>query len=195
MSNIAILHIGAPIVLLLISVFTYIFVSIEIKKRRIEFKDIVSWFIVNTIYTLCVLYILVVEIVQFAFQKEIINIFSWITHKGLGIDLDGQEWILLLIFAFITFILVQVMITTIRVQRLKKNVDDLNKEVAILAGKVNKTADLNLRKVAKKTQSFSDLKSELREKIKIARANKKANEKLKLLSHTTEIDLKNKSKK
>lgn len=188
MHNESILKIGLPVALSIIVVAVWIFIIIEIKRKRLEIKDIVLWFSLNIIFTISVFYIMIVNILQFLGYPEA-NVFNWLAFYAFGMDFNGQEWIILIIIMFIAFIVGQVMALMVKIQKLHKRVDDLNKEVAVLSGKVNRTADFDKLKVATNQKTVRETKQELKEKIKIAKAKKKAKNKMKMITQTHEISL------
>lgn len=184
---------GFPIAFLLIAIATFIFVGLEIKKKRLEIKEIIAWLILNTLFTTIIIYVLVVGVVKF-YHPSVINAFDWLGVHAFHLTTDSEPWIILLIFGFIAFILLSTMINTVRVQRMNKRIDALNREVAILSGKVNKSADFSKFELAENEKTFQEIKQELREEVKIAKARKKAKEKIKELQTTQTVELKVKSK-
>lgn len=184
---------GFPIAFLLIAIATFIFVGIEIKKKRLEIKEIIAWLILNTLFTTIIIYVLVVGVVKF-YHPNVINAFDWLGVHAFHLTTDSEPWIILLIFGFIAFILLSTMINTVRVQRMNKRIDELNREVAILSGKVNKSADFSKFELAENEKTFQEIKQELREEVKIAKARKKAKEKIKELQTTQTVELKVKPK-
>lgn len=186
----SLLKIGLPVTLLIIVLAIWIFIIVEIKRKRLEIKDIVLWFTLNIIFTVSVFYIMVINILDyFNLVKPEANIFNWIAYHAFGMEFAGQEWIILVIIIFLAFVIGQVMSLMVKVQKLHKRVDDLNKEVAVLSGKVNKTANFDKVKVASNTKTAKEIKQELNEKIKIAKAKKKAQTKMKTITQTSEISL------
>ncbi|NQZ65897.1 MAG: hypothetical protein HRT99_01610, partial [Mycoplasmatales bacterium] len=43
-------NLGLPIFLLIISIGSFIWFGIEVRKKRIEFKSLIAWFVWNIIY-------------------------------------------------------------------------------------------------------------------------------------------------
>jgi len=176
-----IVNIGLPIFLLIISIFSFIWFGLEIKKKRIEFKSMVTWLGLNILFTIVIIYILIIAILHYYGVDNAVNIFNIIAFHLFGLSMDnGKEWVILLILAFISYILIKTLRNSILISRLNKRVDALGKEVALLSGKVNKSADF-ANKVAKPKSTAQDVKSELKEKIKIAKAEKRAAAKLKTI--------------
>ena len=128
-----------PITLLVISIIAFVLIVLEIRKKNIEIKNIVTWIILNSIFGFFVFYIVIVESMILS-NVKVVNIFSWFVVNAFGITLGGQEWVILLLFAFIIFLMIQTVINSVKTQRINKRIDDLNKETAVLSGKVNETA-------------------------------------------------------
>lgn len=141
-------QIGIPITLLIISIISFVLIVLEIRKKNIEIKNIVTWIILNSIFGFFVFYIVIVESMILS-NIKVTNIFSWFVVNAFGITLSGQEWVILLLFAFIIFLMVQTVFNSVRTQKINKRIDDLNKETAVLSGKVNQTATF------KKNQNIS----------------------------------------
>lgn len=177
------MNLGLPIFLFLIAISSFVWFAVEIKNKRLQFKHLVSWFVWNTIYTVAIVYVLIVTILHVANVDNVPNIFNQLAHYAFGLDMDnGKQWIILLILSFIAFILVKTMQNATRISRLDKRIDMLNKQVAILMGQVNRTTDFENLPLATKEKTSKQIKDELREKIRIQKANIKANKKLQLLS-------------
>lgn len=171
-------NLGLPILFLVISISSFIWFGVEVKKKRLSFKSMVTWFSLNILFTIAIVYILIVSILHFYGFDKAANVFNLIAEYAFGITLDnGKEWVILLILGFISYILVKTLKNSIEISRLNKRIDELGKEVAILSGKVNKSANF-AKEVAKPKVTAKEVKSELKEKIKIAKVKKKAEQKL-----------------
>lgn len=178
-----IMNLGLPIFLFIIAFGSFIWFAIEVKKKRIELKSMISWLIMNSIYTLSIIYILIITILHIHYVDNAPNIFNELAHYAFGIDMEnGKQWIILLILGFIAYILIKTLANSIKIARLDARIDLLNKQVAILMGQVNRTTDFENLPLAVKEKTSKEYKAELKEKIKIQKVKIKANEKLKLLS-------------
>ena len=176
-------NLGLPILFLLISIGSFIWFAIEVRKKRLEFKSMATWFTLNILFTVIIIYILIISVLQFFGISNAANLFNLIAQYVFGMTLpNGKEWVILLILAFISYILIKTLRNSIKISKLNKRIDDLGKEVAILAGKVNKSASFS-SKIATPKVTAKELKAELREKIKIARAKKRAEQKLNSISN------------
>lgn len=177
------MNLGLPIFLFLIAITSFAWFGVEVRKKRIEMKSLVSWLIWNTLYTIAITYILIVTILHVNNVDHIPNIFNQFAHYAFGLDIDnGKQWLILLILAFIAYILVKTLQNSIKIARLDLRIDELNKQVAILMGQVNRTTDFENLPLATKEKTSKQIKAELKEKIKIQKAKIKASEKMKLLS-------------
>ena len=171
-------NLGLPIFFLVISVSSFIWFGIEVKKKRIEFKSMATWFTLNIIFTIIIIYILIISILHLYGVGNAANLFNLISEHVFGMTLkNGKEWVILLILAFISYILIQTLRNSIKISNLNKRIDDLGKEVAILSGKVNKSATF-ASKVATPKVTAKELKTELKEQIKIAKVKSRAKQKL-----------------
>ncbi len=176
-------NLGLPIFLLLISIASFIWFGIEIKKKRIEFRSLISWFVWNVIYTVTILYVLIVAILHLYNIQNIPNILNNFAHFVFGIDMqNGKQWIIIIILSFISFTLIKTLQNSIKIAKLELKMNELNKQVAILMGQVNRTTDFKNLPLATKAKTSKEIKAELKEKIKIQKAELKAKEKMRLLS-------------
>ncbi len=143
------INIGLPIFLLVISISSFVWFSIEVKRKKIMFRQMATWLTLNIIFTLLVIYVLIIALLHIYYVTNAGNIFNMFTHYVFGIDLDGgKQWVILLILGFISYILLKSLQNSLKIARLDKRVDELNKEVAILSGKVNNSINFD-KKVAK----------------------------------------------
>lgn len=185
-------NLGLPIFLLLISILSFIWFGIEVKKKRIEFKSLITWVIWNFIFIVIIFYVLIVTILHLFYIEHVPNLLNNIAHYAFGIDMtNGKQWILIIILGFISFILVQTLKNSIKIARLDTRIDQMNKQVAILMGQVNRTTDFENLPLATKAKTSKEVKAELKEKIKIQKVEMKAKEKMRLLSDKDELQDKN----
>ena len=171
-------NLGFPIFLFLIAISSLIWFVVEIKRKRLELKTMIAWFVLNIIYIIVVTYVLIISILHLFYISNAPNIFNLISHYLFGLSLsNGREWIILLILAFISYILVKTLANSIKISKMDERINELKKEVAILSGKVNKTAKFNTdRFVIQK--SSQEIRQELKEKVKIAKLKANTEEKL-----------------
>ena len=184
------INLGFPLFLLIISFLSFVWFSLELKKKRLELKTMIAWFVLNIFYTITVAYVLIIAILHFFYIDNAINIFNYIAYNIFGINLSGgKEWIILLILGFISYILVKTLHNSIKISKLNIRVDQLSKDVAILSGKVNKTASLKTTEFQLQKTS-KEVKIELKEKIKVAKLEAEAAIKLDEIKNTKEIKTK-----
>lgn len=173
-----VLSIAMPTFLLAIALGTMIWFIFEVKRKRLQLKTMIVWFILNLLYTLVIMYVLIVTIAQI-FNIPAPNIFTLFVFYVLGLELpNNMEWIFLLIFGFITYILIKTMLNAIRIAQLDDRIDDLNQEVAILRGKINQTAEFENLPLPASLPSSKEIKSRIKSKIHHIRAELKAEKKL-----------------
>ena len=133
-------NIGLPIFLLLVSIGSIVWFFIEVKRKTIRFRNLVSWFTLSIFFLTVVVYVLIVTSLQVAGVDRAVNIFDWVSHYLFGFNLDaGKEWIFILLLALSAYLLVASLRNSIRISRFEANIDKLNKKIAILAGKLEKT--------------------------------------------------------
>lgn len=170
--------ISMPSFLLAISLATMLWFFIEVKRKRLQLKVMVTWFIFNLLYTFLITYIFIVTILQI-FHYPAPNIFTLFVYYVLGLELpNNMEWVFLIIFAFITYVLTKSMLNSLRIARLDDRIDELNQEIAILRGKINQTADFKNLPLPSAEPSSREIKSQLKNKIRDIRAEIKAEKKL-----------------
>ncbi|WKX02522.1 hypothetical protein [Candidatus Mycoplasma mahonii] len=173
-----VMNLGLPIFLLIIAISSFVWFTIEVKRKKIELKNMIGWLTTNIIFTLFVIYILIVSILHLFNIDNIPNIFNMIAYYMFGIKMDNaKQWIILLILGFIAYILLKSLKNSIEIAKLNKRVDMLGNEVSILKGKINKTTKFNI-KVPKVEKSVKVIKDELKEKRKIAKTLQRHNKKI-----------------
>ena len=181
-------NLGFPIFLFIVSISSLIWFLVEIKKKRLELKTMIAWFILNLVYTITVLYVLIISILHYFYIDNAINIFNYIAYNLFGINMEGgKEWVILLILGFISYILIKSLHNSIKISKLNIRVDELSKDVAILSGKVNKSADLSTTEF-RIPKNSKEVKIALKEKIKVAKLEAEAAIKLEEISDSRKND-------
>ena len=138
-----------------------------------------TWLTLNIIFTIFVVYVLIIAILHIYYVGNAGNIFNMISHYVFGLEMqNGKQWIILLILGFISYILIKTLNNSLKIAKLNSRLDRLNKEVAILSGKVTKSTTFK-KDVAGVKKSSKEIKSELKEEIKIAKLKTKHATKLK----------------
>ena len=177
---------GFPIFLLIIASLSLVWFVVEIKRKRIDMKTMIIWLIMNIIYIIAVIYILLVAILNVA-EIGAPNIFNMFAYSVFGINMeDGKQWIILLILAFISYVLVNTLVNTIKISKLNGRVDDLSKEVAIISGKINKTSDLDTKEFVI-PRTYKEIKIDSKERVKIAKLEVATTARIKEIHETGEI--------
>ncbi|NQZ66263.1 MAG: hypothetical protein HRT99_03550, partial [Mycoplasmatales bacterium] len=136
---------------------------------------------------------LIVTILHFFHIENIPNILNNLAHYAFGIDMqNGKQWIIIIILAFISYTLIKTLQNSIKIAKMENRINELNKQVAILMGQVNRTTDFENLPLATKAKTSKEIKAELKEKIRIQKAEIKAKEKMRLLSENERLNDKNK---
>lgn len=189
-----IINLGFPIALLIIAIFSFFWFWLEIKKKRIQLNTMVVWLILNIIYVLIIIYITIIEGLHLA-NIDALNIFNWIAFNWFGINLaNGKEWIILLIFMFISYILIKSLYNSIKISKLQTELHTLSREVAILSGKVNNTLEYKPKDyVSEKT--YKEAKKDIKEKLKIAKLEVETKKKIAEMLYKDEKQSKKKQSK
>ena len=172
-------NIGLPIFFLVIAIASFVWFSIEVKRKRIMFKQMATWLSLNILFTIFVIYVLIISILHVYYVGNAGNIFNMVSHYVFGIEMaNGKQWIILLILGFISYILVKTLNNSLKIAKLSSRLDKLNREVAILTGKVTKSTTFK-KDVANVKKTSKEVKIELKEEIKIAKIKSKHQSKLK----------------
>ena len=172
-------NIGLPIFFLVIAIASFVWFSIEVKKKRIMFKQMATWLTLNILFTVLVIYVLIISILHVYYVGNAGNIFNMISHYVFGIEMtNGKQWIILLILGFISYILIKTLNNSLKIAKLSSRLDRLNREVAILTGKVTKSTSFK-KDVSNVKKTSKEVKSELKEEIKIAKLKTRHATKLK----------------
>ena len=167
------INIGLPIFFLVIAIASFVWFAIEIKRKRIVFKQMATWLSLNILFTVFVVYVLIISILHIYYVENAGNIFNMISTHVFGITMsNGKQWVILLILGFISYILIKSLNNSLKIAKLDKRVDRLNKEVAILSGKISKTTNFN-KDVASIKKTRKETKGVLREEVKLAKLKKK----------------------
>ena len=179
------MNLGFPIILTFLAIISLFWFFYEVKKKRIELKSMITWLIFNILYTISIIYILIITCLHAAFF-DVPNLFNMFSHYAFGLDIgNGKQWVILLIFAFISLLLILMLKHSIKINRNERRIDELNKQVAILMGQVNKTADFEKLPLAVREKTLRDHKKEMKEKIKMHKVTQRTKEKIDLLSDNT----------
>lgn len=177
-------NIGLPIFLVIVSLFSLFWFVRETKRKRLSFRSMAMWFTLNIVYTTVIIYVLIVTALQIAGYDRAINIVDWIAHYVFGFSLDGgKEWVFILIFAFISYILIKTLRNSLKLADIRAKMDALNRRVSVLTGKVNKSTDYTqvikiapIKKVANKAthkKVASKKKSPMKKNVAKAKVTKK----------------------
>ncbi|WP_128008633.1 hypothetical protein [Mycoplasma sp. ATU-Cv-508] len=91
-----------------------------------------------------------------------------------GLELPhGMEWVFLWIFGLLIYILIKTLVNYIRLTGLDQRIDYLNQELAILKGKVNRTADFAKIPLTVTPLTPREVKLKLKDRLRKMRAEVK----------------------
>lgn len=168
--------IGFPVLFLIISILSFLFLIISFLKKKLTIKTTIGWLIYNWLFFSISLYLFIIgliEIFQSSFQYLKYNFFVFISEKCFGID--GQYWILIFILLFLIIEIPIIVVFVIKQNQNVKKINDLNRNFAILKGKI--AIEIEDLAFGSKEISLDELKDLLedklaKEKIKIKFKNK-----------------------
>ncbi|WP_127942755.1 DUF2304 domain-containing protein [Mycoplasma sp. ATU-Cv-703] len=168
-----VIGISMPTLLLALALATLVWFFVEIKRKRVQLKSMITWLVLNCVYTLAVIYIFIVQMLQI-FGYVAPNLFSLFAFYVFGLELPhGMEWVFLWIFGLLIYILIKTLVNYIRLTGLDQRIDYLNQELAILKGKVNRTADFAKIPLTVTPLTPREVKLKLKDRLRKMRAEVK----------------------
>lgn len=126
-----------PILFIAFAIISCVWFSIAFRKKTIRTKTSVFWITINVIFLGFSVYLLIINLIwiyrsDFPYHKY--NIFDWIGKNAFGIN--KNSWIILL-FILLTFVSLVISINiTIKFDEQNRKINDLNRNLAILKGKI-----------------------------------------------------------
>ncbi len=111
-----------------------------IQKGKLSLSETFVWIIFTLFMIFVSVYLLVLQIMSTFGDPDVFNLFNYLAKLfGLVSDETGQapEWLIFIIMIFLAYLYAKAFQNTIKLSKLRGNINDLSKEVAILNGKLS----------------------------------------------------------
>ncbi len=189
------MNIAIPIFFLIITILSFVWFGFIFRKKNSSTSLIVNWLAINILFLVIFVYLLILGIVkefQPSFPYENYNFFQWIATNIFRFpnNTNGEEtywsW-LVIIFIMMFVITLAIMINLlIKFNIQNKRINDLNRNLAILKGKV--AIDMKELNFDTSELSAEELKHLLEEQLAKEKIKLKYKNKFVRLNKTTKVD-------
>jgi hypothetical protein len=129
-----------PLITLTIVLLGFVYYIHLIQKGKLTLRETFVWILFTLFMVFVAFYLLVLQIMS-TFGESGFNLFNYLASLGGLVDKNGKtpEWLVLIIMIFLAYLYAKAFQATIKLAKLKGNINILSKEVAILNGKLNDT--------------------------------------------------------
>ncbi|MBD5423147.1 MAG: hypothetical protein HDR43_01470 [Mycoplasma sp.] len=184
------MHVGLPVLFLILTIISFVWLGIALRKHHLSTSIIVSWMTFNIVFLVIFVYLTIIGIVyqvkQSSFDYGNYNFLDWIARNIFGINFEGSWVILILITIFVLAISISINVV-IKLSSQNKKINDLNRNLAILKGKV--AIDMNELNFDTSELSADELKHLLEEQLSKEKLKAKYKSKIAKLSKTSTTNL------
>lgn len=185
------MYIGLPIIFLLLTIVSFIWFGITIKRKNISNSTTIKWLVINIVFLVLFVYLFILGVayeVNKSFDYDSYNFLQWIAVNVLRFD-PNQKW------AWITIVLTIIAImsicisisTIIKLNQQNYRINELNRNLAILKGKIS--LGMNEFNFDTSELSIEELKYLLEEQLAKEKLKAKYKNKLSRLSKSIDVDL------
>ena len=129
---------GLPLFTLTIILLGFVYYMYLIQKGKLSLSETFVWIIFTLFMIIVSVYLLVLQIMS-TFGVTGFNLFDYFATLFGLVDKNGQvpEWLMFIIMIFLAYLYAKAFQNTIKLSKLRGNINDLSKEVAILNGKLS----------------------------------------------------------
>ena len=127
-----------PIVILFLVIIGFAYYIHLIQKGSLSLSETFVWIVFTILMLFIATYLLVLQIMS-TFHHYGFNLFDYLASWFGIVKKNGEvaKWMMLVILIILAFLYAKSFHSTIKISRLRNNVNTLAKEVAILNGKIN----------------------------------------------------------
>lgn len=185
------MYIGLPIIFLLLTIVSFIWFGITIKRKNISNSTTIKWLTINLVFLVLFVYLFILGIayeVNKSFDYDSYNFLQWIAINVLRFD-PSQKWAwTMIVLVFIVIMSVSISISTIiKLNQQNYRINELNRNLAILKGKIS--IGMNEFNFDTSELSIEELKYLLEEQLAKEKLKAKYKNKLSRLSKSIDVDL------
>ena len=142
-----------PLITLSIILLGFIYYMYLIQKGKLSLSETFVWILFTLFMIFISLYLLILQIMT-TFHVNGFNLFNYLATLFGLVNKKGQvpEWLVFIIMIFLGYLYAKSFQNTIKLSKLRGNINDLSKEIAILNGKLSNTLyDKKDKKISKKS--------------------------------------------
>lgn len=174
-------NLGFPILFLILSVFWTIWFALELKRKTLNTKLTINWLILNIFSLTLSIYLFIIGIINSSPLNidPAFNFVNFLTWKIFGIE-TNLAWILWVVIIISATAINLAIKLTVRMSNLNKKVDELNRTVAILKGKLVNNFDYE-NQISTAELTLDEYKKILEDKLAKEKARIKTQKKLEQL--------------
>lgn len=146
-----------PLITLSLVLLGFIYYIYLIQKGKLTLSETFVWILFTLLMVFIALYLLILQIMS-TFGYGGFNLFDYFSSLFGLVDRNGNtpKWLMMIIMIFLAFMYTKLFHTTIKITKLKANVNTLSKEVAIMNGKLSDTLDNRKTSPKKKSDKIND---------------------------------------
>lgn len=186
------MNIAIPVFFLILTILSFVWFGFAFRKKNLPNSTIINWLAINILFLVLFTYLLILGIVQ-AFQPlfpyDSYNFFQWIAQSIFGIsnNVSSIAWLILLFILMFVITLATLINALIKLNIQNKRINDLNRNLAILKGKVS----IDMKELHFDTSELSaeELKHLLDEQLAKEKLKTKYKNKFIRLNRTTNADV------
>lgn len=186
------MNIAIPVFFLILTILSFVWFGFAFRKKNLPNSTIINWLAINILFLVLFTYLLILGIVQ-AFQPSFpydsYNFFQWIAQSIFGISngVSSIAWLILLFILMFVITLATLINALIKLNIQNKRINDLNRNLAILKGKVS----IDMKELHFDTSELSaeELKHLLDEQLAKEKLKTKYKNKFIRLNRTTNADV------
>ena len=185
------MNIAIPVFFLILTILLFVWFGFTFRKKNLPTSTIINWLAINILFIVLFVYLLILGIVkqfQPSFAYDSFNFFQWIAVSIFGINvLDSASWLILMFILMFVITLAILINSLIKLNIQNKRINDLNRNLAILKGKVS----IDMKELHFDTSELSaeELKYLLEEQLAKEKLKAKYKNKFIRLNKTSKADV------
>lgn len=135
------MNIAIPVFFLILTILSFVWFGFAFRKKNLPTSTIINWLAINILFLILFTYLLILGIVKEfkpTFPYDSYNFFQWIAVNIFGINVaESVSWLILLFILMFVIMLTILINSLIKLNIQNKRINDLNRNLAILKGKVS----------------------------------------------------------
>lgn len=185
------MNIAIPVFFLILTILLFVWFGFTFRKKNLPTSTIINWLAINILFLVLFTYLLILGIVkkfQPSFAYDNFNFFQWIAVNIFGINVaESASWLILVLILMFVITLTILINSLIKLNIQNKRINDLNRNLAILKGKVS----IDMKELHFDTSELSaeELKHLLEEQLAKEKLKAKYKNKFIRLNKTSKADV------